>query len=101
MAVETRTDIKGIPRFLFTEGTDAARLHLHISEVGPGQRAHPPHRHEGCEIFYVIEGKGEVLYGGETHPVNTGEAMHLECSILHGIENVGDAPMHYAVIIRK
>ncbi len=101
MSVTTRTDIKGISRFLFTEGTDADRLHLHVSEVGPGQRAHPPHRHDGWEIFYVINGNGEVLYGDQTHPVNTGEAMHLECSILHGIKNIGDSPLQYAVIIRK
>ena len=41
MSVTTRTDIKGISRFLFTEGTDADRLHLHVSEVGPGP-ARPP-----------------------------------------------------------
>lgn len=101
MSVSTRTDIKGIDRFLFTEGADDHRLHLHVSEVGPGQRSHPPHQHEGLETFYVLEGKGEVLYGEEAHQVNSGEAIQVECSVLHGIHNVGDGPMRYAVIIAR
>lgn len=101
MSVETRTDIKGLSKFLFAKDADPDLLHLHVSKVEPGQRAHPPHQHEGQEIFFVLEGNGEVLHGNETHAVNTGEAMHVECSILHGIQNVGDGPLRYAVIIAK
>ena len=101
MSVEIHTDIKGLPRFLFAEGADAEQLHLHISEVGPGQRSHPPHQHDGQEIFYVIDGNGEVLHGDQTYAVNTGEAMHVECSVLHGIKNIGNGLLRYAIIIAK
>ena len=101
MPVTTRTDIKGVDRFLFTKGADDHKLHLHVSEVGPGQRSHPPHQHEGLETFYILEGKGEIVHGEETYSVNSGEAMQVECSVLHGIRNAGEGPLRYAVIIAK
>ena len=101
MAETIRTDIKGINRFVFEEGTDRDKLSLHISEVGPGQRAHPPHTHDGQEIFYVFSGEGEVLFGEQTHKVKDNEAVHVDCRVLHGITNVGKTPLRYAVIIAK
>ena len=57
--MDVREDIKGISRFVFAEGALDDKLHLHISEVGPGQRAHAPHSHGGQEIFYVFNSQGE------------------------------------------
>ena len=101
MAETIRTDIKGIDRFVFEGGMDRSRLSLHISEVGPGERAHPPHTHDGEEIFYVFSGEGEVLFGEQTHIVTDNEAVHVDCTVLHGITNVGKTPLRYAVIIAK
>ena len=101
MAEKIRTDIKGIDRFVFEGGLDRSRLSLHISEVGPGERAHPPHTHDGEEIFYVFSGEGEVLFGEQTHIVKNNEAVHVDCTVLHGITNVGKTPLRYAVIIAK
>ena len=101
MEKEIRSDVKGIDRFIFEAGSDREQLHLHISEVGPGQRAHPPHTHDGQEIFYVFSGEGEVLFGEETHRVRDNEAVHVDCQVLHGIRNVGETPLRYAIIIAK
>lgn len=101
MAETIRTDIKGIDRFVFEGGTDRSKLSLHISEVGPGERAHPPHTHDGEEIFYVFSGEGEVLFGEQTHIVKDNEAVQVDCNVLHGITNVGKTPLRYAVIIAK
>jgi mannose-6-phosphate isomerase-like protein (cupin superfamily) len=96
-----RADIKGINRFIFEAGADEDRLHLHISDVEPGTRAHPPHQHDGQEIFYVFTGEGEVMFGDTAHRVTANEAIHVDCNVLHGIRNVGDTPLRYAVIIAK
>lgn len=96
-----RNDVKGIQRFIYSEGADDHRLHLHVSEVDPGTRAHPPHSHDGQEIFYVLSGKGEVIVGETTHILETGEAIQVDCAIEHGIKNVGERPMRYAVIIAR
>ena len=57
-----RADIKGIDKFIFEGGLDDNKLHLHISQVDPDTRAHPPHTHDGQEIFYVFEGNSEVVW---------------------------------------
>ena len=67
MTAEIRKDIKGIDRFIFENGLDNSKLHMHISEVAPNQSMHAPHQHEGQEIFYIFSGKGEVLFGDQTH----------------------------------
>lgn len=99
--MQVSQDIKGIGRFTFTDGADDDKLHLHVSEVGPGTRAHPPHRHTGQEIFYVLSGRGEVLVGEETHILDSGDAIQVECTVEHGIRNAGDSSLRYAVIIAK
>ncbi len=101
MPFKTRTDVKGLHRFIYAEGADPEHLRLHVSEVGPGQSSHPPHQHEGHEIFFVLEGDGEVLVGDESHRVSKGEALQVHCPILHGIKNVGSTSLRYAVIIAK
>jgi quercetin dioxygenase-like cupin family protein len=99
--MEERLDVKGIGRFLFANGADDGKLHLHISEVAPDTRAHPPHSHAGQEIFYVLSGRGKVLVGEETQVLESGEAIQVECTVEHGIKNVGDSAMRYAVIIAR
>jgi len=101
MKTQIRTDIKGFERFIFAPGADENKLHLHISEVGAGTRAHAQHEHEGQEIFFVLSGEAEAEVGGEKHRLKAGEAIQVEGSILHGIRNVGKDSLRYAVIIAK
>ena len=101
MKTQIRTDVKGIERFIFAPGADSDRLHLHISEVDAGTRAHAPHEHKGQEIFFVLSGEAEAEVGEETHRLKAGEAIQVEGSILHGIRNVGKDSLRYAVIITK
>ncbi|OHD74228.1 MAG: hypothetical protein A2177_11865 [Spirochaetes bacterium RBG_13_68_11] len=53
--------VKGLHRMLVAEGIDPRRLHVHLSEIGPGTRAHPAH--DGVEAFLVLEGSGVVETG--------------------------------------
>ena len=99
--MQTRVDVKGIGRFLMARVADDDRLHLHVSKVGPGERAHPPHTHEGQEIFYVLAGRCEVLHGEDVHQLDAGDTIQLDCTVLHGITNIGETDMQYAVIISR
>ncbi len=101
MPLQTRTDVKGLSKYFLADGATNEKLRLHISEVGPGQRSHPPHTHEGQEIFYILQGQGEVEVADETFQVNEGEALQVDCQIPHGIKNAGSGNMRYAVIIAK
>ena len=101
MSTQIRTDIKGIERFVFTDGADQDKLHLHVSEVAGGTRAHAPHEHEGQEVFWVLDGEAEVMVGEETHRLTAGQAIQVDGPILHGISNASAEQLRYAVIIAK
>ena len=92
---------KGLERLLVDEALPPERLTLHISEVGPGARAHPPHTHEGIEGFYILEGQGVVEVGEARHPLGAGEAALLDAGTLHGLVNAGAGPLRYMVIIAR
>lgn len=93
--------VKGIDRFLVAENIHPDRLHMHISEIGPGTRAHAPHAHGGVEAFYIFEGEGVLETGGERFPLKANEAIVLDATQEHGLINVGSGVLRYLVIIAK
>ena len=89
---------KGLRRMLVAEGIDPRRLHVHLSEIGPGTRAHPAHAHDGVEAFLVLEGNGVVETEGSSHPIGTEECMVLDATREHGLVNPGPGGLRYLVI---
>lgn len=94
-------DIKGIARYLLDDDLHGEPLHVHISEVRPGQRAHPPHRHGGWEAFYILEGRGTLEIDDEQQHLAAHEAIVFDPQKLHGLVNTGDGPLRYMVILAK
>ena len=92
---------KGLSRCSIAALLDADKLSLHISEIAPGTRAHPPHAHNGTEAFYVLEGSGAIETEGETIAIGSNQAVILDASHMHGLVNTGSVPMKYLVIITK
>lgn len=90
---------KGITRYLLDADLNGEPLHVHISQVGAGQRAHPPHRHGGYEAFYMIEGEGTLEIDGERQVIRSNEAVVFDPRKLHGLVNESQAPMRYMVIL--
>jgi quercetin dioxygenase-like cupin family protein len=89
-----------VARFLADEGLEGDALRVHISQIGPGERSHAPHRHPGVEAFYVFEGAGTLELDDERHSLRAGDVVMFDSGRLHGLLNSGDAPMRYMVIIR-
>ncbi|MCB0079464.1 MAG: cupin domain-containing protein [Caldilineaceae bacterium] len=94
-------DVKGIARYLLDQDLGGEPLHLHISEVGPGGRSHPPHQHGGYEAIYMLDGEGVFEIGDERHRVGSGEAVVFDPHKLHGLVNESAAPMRYMVVMVK
>jgi (S)-ureidoglycine aminohydrolase len=92
---------KGLARLLADVDLPPERLRIHISEVGPGERSHPPHKHAGVEAFYMLAGEGTLEIDSENQRVTTGEAIVFDPTKLHGLVNSGDVPMRYIVIIAR
>ena len=80
------------------EACGARQLRMHVSVIDPGKAPHPPHQHAGEEIVFLLEGTAEVLIGSETHVARAMTALFFPENIMHGMRNVGEVPMKYAVI---
>ena len=97
----TEMQSKGLARYLVDADLGGEPLHIHITEVGPGDRAHPPHRHGGIEGFYMLDGEGTLEIDGETYPLRSNEGVVFDPRKLHGLVNTSAAPMRYIVIITR
>ncbi len=92
-------DIKGVDRYLVDVDLEGEPLHLHVSEVSPGARAHPPHRHGGYEAFYLLEGEAVLEFADERVHLAAGESAVFDPHKLHGLVNTGDKALRYMVIL--
>lgn len=93
--------VKGLDRFLVAANLNPEKFDIHISEIDPGTRAHPPHTHDGVEAFYILEGEGRAEIEDEQYELKTNEAIMLDPTRLHGLVNIGTTRMRYMVIIFK
>jgi len=63
-------------------------------ELLPPGAAVAPHHHRATEeVYYVLEGDGEMTVGGETRPVGSGDAVYIPIGAVHTLRNVGETPM--------
>jgi uncharacterized cupin superfamily protein len=54
----------------------AKKLGFNVTEVAPGKSAFPFHSHRSNEeLFFVIEGQGQLRFGSETVPVRAGDVV--------------------------
>ena len=80
----------------------AKKLGYNLTAVPPGKRAYPFHNHRlNEEMFYVLEGRGEVRIGAETFPVRAGD--FIACppggpELAHQIVNTGSAELKYLAV---
>jgi uncharacterized cupin superfamily protein len=77
----------------------AQKLGYNITEVPPGVTGFPLHNHRvNEELFFVLEGSGEVRFGEERMPLRKGDFLACppgDQSVAHQIVNTGSVPLRY------
>ena len=53
----------------------------------------PWHNQEQEEIYFVVEGTGEMCLGDERMPLNTGQAVYIPTRVFHQLTNTGSMPL--------
>jgi len=53
----------------------------------------PWHNQEQEEIYFIVEGTGEMCLGGERRTVTTGQAVCIPSGTFHQLTNTGDRPL--------
>ncbi|HWP20033.1 MAG TPA: cupin domain-containing protein [Burkholderiaceae bacterium] len=75
----------------------ARQLGYNVTVIAPGKRAYPYHCHTvNEEMFFVIEGQGEVRIGGQTYPIRRGDVIACPAGgpeTAHQIVNTGTAEL--------
>jgi uncharacterized cupin superfamily protein len=80
----------------------AQKLGYNLTAVPPGKRAFPLHNHRvNEEMFFFLEGSGEVRIGSQTYSVRKGDV--LACppggpDTAHQIINTGDTELKYLAV---
>ncbi|HTS19870.1 MAG TPA: cupin domain-containing protein [Verrucomicrobiae bacterium] len=53
----------------------------------------PWHNQEQEEIYFIVEGTGEMCLGNERQTVTTGQAVYIPPTVFHQLTNIGDKPL--------
>jgi mannose-6-phosphate isomerase-like protein (cupin superfamily) len=77
---------------------DGCKFSVHESALSPNQEPHPPHHHNGEEMFLMIDGTLEVTINGKASRITKGSVAFIGSGDQHGIRNVGTTPAKYFVI---
>ena len=59
----------------------------------------PLHSHAVEELLEVVEGKAEVICGGEMYIAVPDQSVLIPAGCLHGFRNVGDGKLHMRAIL--
>ena len=77
---------------------DGCNFSVHESALPPNSEPHPPHHHNGEEMFLVLDGTLEVTINGRSSRVGPGSVGFIGSGDEHGIRNPGDKTAKYYVI---
>jgi quercetin dioxygenase-like cupin family protein len=73
-------------------------IDMHITELGPGEAPHPPHRHAHEEMIMIHEGTLEVTISGRSVTLGPGSTAYVASNEEHGWRNVGTTRAMYFVL---
>jgi uncharacterized cupin superfamily protein len=80
----------------------AQKLGYNLTVIEPGKRAFPFHNHRvNEEMFFIIEGTGELRVGSETHPIRGGDVIACPPGgqeTAHQIHNTGASEMRVLAV---
>lgn len=77
----------------------ARQLGYNLTVVPPGKTQCPFHSHHGEEeMFFILEGEGELRFGGERYPIRAHDVIACPtggAEVAHQIINTGTTTMRY------
>jgi hypothetical protein len=56
------------------------------------------HGQEQEEVYFIVEGTGEMCLGEERQTVTTGQAVYIPSGVFHQLTNIGDTPLRMIYI---
>jgi len=53
----------------------------------------PWHNQEQEEVYFIVEGRGEMCLGEERRVVTSGQTVYIPSTVFHQLTNLGDTPL--------
>jgi uncharacterized cupin superfamily protein len=83
----------------------AQKLGYNLTVLAPGKRGFPRHNHRvNEEMFFVLEGTGEVRIGDQRYPIRAGDVIACPPGgpeTAHQITNTGASELRYLAVSTK
>jgi uncharacterized cupin superfamily protein len=80
----------------------AQKLGYNLTVIPPGKRAFPFHNHHvNEEMFFILEGTGELRLGADVHPLRAGDVVACPTGgpeTAHQIRNTGEVDLKFLAI---
>ena len=54
---------------------------------------------DGQEFYYILEGRIEMIYGGEKHIFDVGDAIYIDCDVPYSGRSMGPGPAKVLVVV--
>jgi mannose-6-phosphate isomerase-like protein (cupin superfamily) len=84
---------------IFDPAGEGADLVAVVEVFAPGGKT-PPNAHSRAhEMFFVLEGTGQAICGGNVQPVKKGDAMLLRPGAEHVVENTGPGKLYTLTVM--
>jgi len=78
---------------------EVPQLFLDLYCLEPGQEQRPHVHADAAKIYYVLEGEGTFLVGGETRRLGPGHAVLAPAGSEHGVRNDGGGRVQLLVMM--
>jgi oxalate decarboxylase/phosphoglucose isomerase-like protein (cupin superfamily) len=62
--------------------------------LGPNGGQVPWHNQAQEEIYFIVDGSGEMCLGEDRQTLIAGQAVYIPGSVFHQLTNTGDRPLH-------
>ena len=64
----------------------------------PGCAVRPHHHASTEEVYYILDGEGEMTVASETENVRSGDAVYIPIGSVHTLRNTGQTPMRIVLV---
>jgi mannose-6-phosphate isomerase-like protein (cupin superfamily) len=99
-------NIARVPAFTTKDGSEIRELLAHRNSyiqkqslaearVQPGARTTPHYHPQTEEIYYILDGVGQMTIGGETREVGPSDAIAIPPGAVHTIHNHGSQTLRF------
>lgn len=93
MATRTHGDIEAEvdPKFQCLKSI----TYVSLAKLQPSLSYEPHEHRDHEEIYYIINGSGHIMIGGETAPFRDGDIIYIPEKAVHSITNDGNAMVEF------